>query len=295
MNEVGQDAGGGATQLYTFLALNPAERDTTYELTHDGADWTTDTHAFPTIGVGVYDLREVDMTEAEARALLQAAGHEDDFIGWVLYRPLHPSTSNSLFAFNYGDATVTVDTQTEEVTVTTSDLDGPPAGGGTPGDDSVSLQMIEAADAQIKAQARSARIVWAWGRTGDGSQLDVPEDTAVWDFVAVDLEGTAWQLRYDGEWNLAQLAFPPFEIEYLDLNEVLGMDLVDAWNLAVEAGYDPPYEHWEVFKPLHPDAENPVYILSQSNGFVIVDTVTGEVAVETNCCVVDGCYGHCNP
>jgi len=283
------------TLLYTFLALNPAERTVTHQLTYDGAEWATDTHPLPAIGVGVYDLREVDMTEANARALLLAAGHADDFFGWVLYRPLHPSTSNALYAFNYGDRTVTIDTRTEEVTLQTPAVDGPPAGGGAPTDDSVSLQVIEEANARIKEQARSAMIVWAWGRSGDGGQLDTPEDTAVWDFVAVDLDGTAWQLGYDGSWNVAELAFPPFEIEYLDLNAVLTMDVVEAWNLAVDAGYGPPYEHWEVFKPLHPDAENPVYIFEGPDGFVIVDTVTGEVAVETNCCIVDGCYGHCNP
>ncbi|MCP4592547.1 MAG: hypothetical protein GY842_17580, partial [bacterium] len=296
VNGTALDGTGSRTLLYTFLAIDPDDGDVTHELTYDGDDWTTGTYPFPMLGMGYYDLREVDLTETQARTILADEGYEDDFHGWALYRPLHPSSLNALYTFNYSNEIVMIDTQTQEVTATTVDTE-PPLLGTAPGEDSVSLQMIAAADAQIKESARSAFIVWAGGRDGDGLPLDEAADTNVWDFVAVALNGSdvpAWQLTYDGEWTVQQLQYPPFGIEFLDLNLMLTMDVVEAWSLAVDAGFDPPYGSWETFKPLNPSAEHVIYVFTTSQGFVIVDSVTGEVELEANCCVVDGCYGHCN-
>ena len=272
---------GTQTTSYSFRAIDPAAGDTIYTLDYDLMSWTTGTSSFPTLGVAYHDLREVTMTEARARRLLADAGYDDDFHGWSLYRPLYPGAT-AIYTFNYGDQAVMIDTETEAVSVTTPAAEGPPLAG-APSDDAVSIPMIAAADAQIKETAATAFIIWAGGRDGDGNSLNAAADTNVWDFVAISLDNgdaPAWRLSYDGTWTVEALAEPPFGILFQDLYANLGMDVVEAWTLAVDAGYNPPFSTWEVFQPLNPSVENIIYVFPASVGFVIVDSVTGEVHVE---------------
>jgi hypothetical protein len=286
--------GASRTVSRTFLAIDIANANVTYSLTYEAGNWSTDLYPFPTLGAGYYDLRQVAMTEAEARCLLRDAGYGDDFHGWSLNRPLYPSTTPAQYTFNYGDTIVTIDTETKAVTAATPALGTPPLAG-APGGNSVSLQMIADADAKIKQTDPAAIIIWAGGRIRDGSPLNTPDDTSVWDFIAVSQDNdvvSAWQLCYDGAWTVQPLAQPPFNIVFQDLLAYLGMDVVDAWALAVNAGFDPPFSYWEVFEPLNPHVENIIYVFPREGGFVIVDSVTGEVHHETNTCVTNACYGH---
>jgi len=276
--------GGVRAASRTFLAIDTANANDngTYRLTHDGIGWTTDTHPFPTLGAGYYDLTQVTMTQAEARSLLLAAGHADDFHGWSLHRPLHPSATPAQFTFNYGDKAVMIDTVSGAVSVMTPAL-APPLFGAAPGDDCVSRQMIAAADAKIKETAASAFIIWSGGRDGDGNSLSAAADTNVWDFVAVAQDNgdiRAWRLVYNGTWTIELLAQAPFGVVFQDLNANLTMDVVDAWALAVAAGFSPPFAYWEVLLPLNPNVENIIYIFPGAGGFIIVDSVTGEVSLE---------------
>jgi len=72
---------------------------------------------------------------------------------------------------------------------------------------------------------------------------------------------------------------PPFGIEFLDLT-VVGMDVVEAWSIAVDAGYQPPAQWWILFKSLNPTSDNPLYVFPTATGYLLVDTVTGEVTFE---------------
>jgi len=161
-------SGRSRTLYWEFLAVDPDAATVTHKITYNGAFWATSTHPFPTIGVGYYDLTQVPMTEQQARQILQDAGHGDDFFGWSLYRPLHPASCEALYAFTYADKTVTINSETEEVTVKT--VEPVLAMGAAPGDDSVSRERIAAADAKIKETALSAFIVWAGGRDGGGGR-----------------------------------------------------------------------------------------------------------------------------
>lgn len=282
VNGLNATTGEYETQSYTFFAADPGDGDVTYELAYDLTGWTTTTSAGPLLGVGYYDVRDVTMTEGEARELLVAAGYGENFLGWSLYQPLFPGAEGALYIFNYGDYGATVNTLTGQVSGLVVPV-APPLGA-APGDDSVSLQMIAAADTRIKEQARSAFIIWAGGRDGSGEPLNAAGDTNVWDFVAIALNGSevpAWRLTYDGTWQITELPMPPYGIQFLDLNGGLALDAVEAWELAVNAGYTPPFSSWEVFKPLNPTVVNPIYVFPSSAGFVIVDAITGEVSLET--------------
>ena len=57
------DGGGTQTTSYTFLAIDPIDGNATYTITHDLITWTTETAAFPAVGVAYDDLRNVTMTE----------------------------------------------------------------------------------------------------------------------------------------------------------------------------------------------------------------------------------------
>ncbi|MGD8450827.1 MAG: hypothetical protein PVJ57_03320 [Phycisphaerae bacterium] len=282
VNALNETTGVYETQSYSFFATNPDNATVCYELLYDLTNWTTTVSSMPLMDVAYEDLRDVTMTESEARALLVAAGFEEDFLGWSLYRPAYAGMESALYVFNYGDEVVTVDTETEAVggqIVSTT----PPVSA-APGDDSVSLAMIAAADTRIKQEDPAAIIIWAGGRVGSGESLTSPGDTNVWDFVAgaLDANGvTVWRLSYDGEWQVAELPTPPYGIVFLDLATHLTLDVVEAWALVVDAGYDPPFSSWEVFQPLNATAENPIYVFPSSAGYVIVDAATGEVWLET--------------
>ena len=58
------------------------------------------------------------------------------------------------------------------------------------------------------------------------------------------------------------------------------------------SGFDPPFAYWKVVLPLNSNVENIIYVFPGHGGFIIVDSVTGEVHLETNTCVTNACYGH---
>jgi len=279
----GADFGGAGSETlaWEFTAVDPDADDVHYVITYDGTTWEDQTNESPLVGVGYVDMTGVAMGEAQARALLATAGHADDFFTWSLYQPLHPDFPNPLYSFVYDDKTVTIDTVTEDVTVAALDLEAPPLGV-PPDADSVSMFWVFKAADEMRDVNPDAFIIWAGGYDSMDGALDAADETDTWDFKAVAFAGTdvlAWDLHYDGEWTIAPLEFPPFGIVYTDLTAVT-MDVVDAWDLAVAAGYEPPFDWWSMFKPLHPGAENHVYVFGSVVGFVIVDTVTGEVTVE---------------
>mgnify|MGYP000591045640 CR=1 FL=1 len=275
--------GESVTLEYSFLAIDPDEPERIWSITYDATTgtWRSGLFTGPIVGANYYDLTQVTMGETRARALLAAAGHEDTFYTWTLYKPLFAG-ANPLYVFTYAAKTVSIDTLTEEVAVLPY---GPPgAPDRAPGDDSVSLQYIAAADARIKEQARSAMIIWAGGRAGSGVPLETPGQTDTWDFYAMSDNGSelaAWWLTWTGTWSVTATDGIPWGIEFQDMTSV-GMDVVEAWDLAVDAGYLPPFESWQVFKPLNPNVPNPVYVFPVTGGWVIVDTVTGEVTAERN-------------
>lgn len=159
-------------------------------------------------------------------------------------------------------------------------LPEPPGG---PLEDSVSVQMVAAATAEIKKTNPQAIIIWAGGHRGDEQPLQAPAETNVWDFLAVAVESTgtsAWYMHYDGSWSIEKLNYDPMGIEYTDIG-VVTMDVIEAWDLALAAGYQPPLRSWEMFKPLNPNVPNINYVFNMPDGsFIIVDSVTGEVSQE---------------
>jgi hypothetical protein len=164
---------------------------------------------------------------------------------------------------------------------------------GTPSDDSVSVQMVAAATTEIRKIDAAAKICWAGGCKDDGTNLDAPADTGIWNFLAVSVtgEGTrAWYMTYDGTWMTSELGGQPMGVEFMDLMQVT-QDVVEAWGLALAAGYSPPFRSWELFKPINPNVPNPIFVFNMPDGsFVIVDTVTGEVSQERDAW---DCYTEC--
>jgi hypothetical protein len=220
------------------------------------------------------------MAFEQARAIVLSLGHENNFYGWSLHQALFGGP-NPIYTFTWGDKIVVVDAVTGEVTETPIEPQSTPLTA-APGDDSVSIEMILAAGEKIKEFNANAFIIWAGGRDGDNQPLNQAGDTNVWDFYAVDngIQLQAYQLKYDGDWLVAELAVPPFGIQFLDISQVT-MDVVEAWDIAVDAGYPGPYNWWTVFKPLNPTVQNPGFVFRDSSGrYIIVDTVTGEVSVE---------------
>ena len=286
---------GSQTLEYTFLAVNPDGGPTTHKLTYNRMQWFTDTEPYPLLGAGYYDLRQVTLSETQARALLAQAGHGDDFWSWSLYRPLYPSSIPALYIFTYANKYVMINTATEEVTAQPLENEPPLTGiGGGTGAGTANVEFISVATDRIRRTNANAFIIWAGG-TDEDQSLGTAEDTSIWNFIAIALDETSprqWWLTYDGEWTVEELPNPPFGITFNDLNLVMPMDIAEAWDLVVAAGYNPPFSGWEVFKPLNPGVENPVYAFPIGGGFAIVDTVTGEVIVETTACVTDACYGH---
>ena len=272
---------GSATLAWEFTAVDPDADDVHYVITYDGTTWDAETKNTPLVGVGYVDLTDAAMSETQARALLTTAGHGDDFFTWSLYQPLHPDFPNPLYSFVYDDKTVTIDTVTEEVTVATLDLTTPPFAM-PPGEDSVSTFWVFKAADELRDVHPDAFIIWAGGYDSTDGTLGAADETDTWDFKAVAFEDDgvlAWDLHYDGAWTITASDFPPFGIVYTDLT-VVTMDVVAAWDLAVAAGYEPPFASWTQFKPLNPGVENHVYVFSSAVGFIIVDTVTGAVTVE---------------
>lgn len=281
VNGAALDGQGSQTLAWEFTAVDPNGDDVHYVITYDGATWADETVETPLVGVGYVDLTDAVMSETEARALLATAGHGDDFFTWSLYQPLHPDFPNPLYSFTYEDQAVTLDTVTEAVTVATLDLEAPPFGV-PPDADSVSMFWVFKAADELRDVNPDAFIIWAGGYDSTDGALGAADETDTWDFKAVAFEAEqvlAWDLHYDGEWTITASDFPPFGIVYTDLT-VVTMDVAAAWDLAVAAGYEPPFASWTLFKPLHPGAENHVYVFSGTAGFIIVDAVTGEVTVE---------------
>lgn len=288
-NNVGVLSGSGAmTTTYVFMAANP-EETAMWRLTYDRLDdeWQVESLASPIVGVVLVDLTEIDMTEEQARAILTANGFGEDFVSWGLYQVLYPGSTNPVFSFIYTDKVITIDATNGAVTYQIVNPNGTvgselPGDGSSPGEDSVSVQMIQAATTEIRETARSAFVLWAGGRNGNGEPLSHPGDTNYWDFYAaanLDSEPRYWTMAYDGTWHVTEIDSAPFGIEFIDLSSVT-MDVVEAWGLAEQAGYLPPFNWWVLFKPLHPDANNPLYVFSTPYAYVFVDTVTGEVTEE---------------
>ena len=253
-----------------------------WRLTYDLEDWAIPAVVEgPQVGTAMTDLTEVAITETDARTRLTNAGHADDFFSWSLYTPLHPDYPDPLYSFLYQTEVVTINARTGQVS--SADIDrGGALSAAQPADDSVSVQYIADASARIRETSENAIIIWAGGRDGDGADLLAASDTNVWDFWAIDLSATgvaAWTMQYNGEWTVQTAEFPPMGIEYLDLSTV-SMDVVEAWTIAADAGYPPPYSSWEAFKPLHPGIQNRLYVLNRAGQHIIVDTETGEVSVE---------------
>ncbi|NLX13422.1 MAG: hypothetical protein GXY44_07195 [Phycisphaerales bacterium] len=275
---------GSMTLTYTFMAVNPENDATYWILTYDAVNqtWSSEELAGPLVGVGYVDLTGVTLSETQARALLANAGHADDFLQWSLYQPLHPDFPNPLYGFNYADKSVTIDTVTQEVTVMTAGETEEPPLGWFPGEDSVSVEYVAQADARIKEAASNAFIIWAGGRDGASEPLNAPGETNVWNFLAIalnDPEIRAWRLTYDGEWTVEEWEGVPFGVTFVDM-AVVTMDVVEAWGLALDAGYQPPFNCWELFQPLYPGVVNPEYVFTVPGGYIFVDTVTGEVTFE---------------
>ena len=278
-NGASLDGTGSQTLAWSYWATNPDGGETVWQIDYDGEAWTTQELENPLLGLAYVDLTEVAMTEDRARELLAGAGYADDFYGWSLNQVLTPESDHPVYTFNYADMGVIVDTATDEVSQVTYESSEPPLTSG-PGDDSVSVQMIAAAADEIRNTDEDAIIVWAGGRDGDGQSLEQAGDTNTWDFVAVAMSETeihAWQFYYDGDWSTpVELAMPPFGITYIDLTAV-GMDIVEAWGLWQDADIDPPFNSWELFQPLNPNIDNPLFVVPTDNGFALVDTVTQEV------------------
>jgi len=275
------DGTGSQTLEWEFVAVNPDAPETTWVLSYDGEAWSDEQIDSVLVGVVYEDVTLVEMTEEQARERLAAADLEDDFFGWALYQPLHPGSLNPLYAFNYGTSTATVDTATGQVNSATVPQEEPPLMV-PPSDDSVSLQYLHQAAEEIRTVDEAAMVIWAGGRDGDDQPLEAPGDTNVWDFKAVamhDDEVRSWTLTYTGEWAVTEDPLPPFGIEFLDLT-VVGMDVVEAWSIAVDAGYQPPAQWWILFKSLNPTSDNPLYVFPTATGYLLVDTVTGEVTFE---------------
>ncbi|MBI4616916.1 MAG: hypothetical protein HY720_25105 [Planctomycetes bacterium] len=226
------------------------------------------------------DPSEVSLSPAAALALARQAGLDEAVVDHELVRPLAPGAGLS-YIFRDGNGAVVVDVATRQAVriaegrePASAEARGIPAG--------VSVRFVREATRRIRLIARSAIVVWAGGRRNDGKPLLRPYDTKVWDFVAVAFQGTGvltWTICYDGVWTIRPREHPPMGVVFLDLTTVR-MDVVEAWRRVVAAGYKPPFGWWALQKSLHPACKNPFYVFPYGNGYVFVDTVTGEVSSE---------------
>lgn len=273
--------GPSLTLEYTLVATNTENPEISWQLDYDRTNWTVKQINSPFVSVAWYDLTQVAMSFEQARSLVLAAGHEDTFHNWTLHQPLFGSP-NPIYTFTWAEKTVIVDTVTQAITVIQHEaLSGPIA---SPiGDDSVSRQKIAEATAEVRQTNENAYIIWCGGREGGGNPLNAPGETNAWECLAIATEPVlkAYRLNYDGQWTCEELTEVPFGIEFYDISQV-AMDVVEAWQLAVDAGYNPPFAWWTVFKPLNPNVPHPIIVFRDNNvgRYVIVDTVTGEVTTE---------------
>lgn len=148
----------------------------------------------------------------------------------------------------------------------------------------VSVRMIEDATTEIRKTQPEAIIIWAGGHKAGSDAMQSPADTDTWNFVALlnsETQVRAWLLTYNGgAWTTVEMSSEPVGIEFRDMREV-ERDVTESWDLAVAAGYSPPFKSWEQLKPLNPNVANPLHVFNMPDGgFVIVDTVTGEVNQE---------------
>lgn len=75
------------------------------------------------------------------------------------------------------------------------------------------------------------------------------------------------------------LPFPWMGVEYISLNTVQ-MSLEEAIQLIQQAGFTEPFRWVNLFKPLHPNAEEIVYVFGMANRMVLVGTLSHTVTEE---------------
>ncbi|UCD27683.1 MAG: hypothetical protein JSV03_11295 [Planctomycetota bacterium] len=276
----GSYLGSSQTLSYTFLAGDPNNTSSLWELTYNLSSWTVRQYNQPLIGIEYYDMTQVTMSESQVKHILTNVGFNDDFLGWSLYKSLHPNAPDPLYTFNYGNKTATINTRTELLTCSTIPQSTPITV--PPGGNNVSLEQIAAADAKIKETASEAFIIWAGGRNSSGQSLNTVTETNLWNFIGIlnSTIVTAWWLTCDGTtWTVEQMTSPPFGREFRPLTAVT-LDVVQAWDRVVAAGFHPPFQWWSVFKSLHPSVVNPHYVFPIPGGYALMDTITGEVSQE---------------
>lgn len=106
------DGSGYGTTEYEFVAVNPDSPQTTYFLTFDRAEWAVNQVDETMVGVSYFDVLQVEMTEAEARARLVEEGLPEDFEIWVLSVMPTPDPDLPLYFFVYDQGVATVNTET---------------------------------------------------------------------------------------------------------------------------------------------------------------------------------------
>lgn len=155
-----------------------------------------------------------------------------------------------------------------------------PADEPTLGEQRGSIVMISLAQDEIRKTNPDAIIIWAGGRTSDGSTMSSPEETDIWDFIALENQGAvpSWNMSYDGtQWTIEIRPGPPGGIEFLDLTAIW-MDVDAAWELVQDAGLARPFTTWELFKDLNPSYPRPLFAYDISAApDVFVDAISGEV------------------
>ena len=149
----------------------------------------------------------------------------------------------------------------------------------------VSIPRIREAKALALTYDGRVHVVWAGGEAMGRGEMTGPEMTERYGFTAVaydplGIDMRSWDLLFEGGWSVTPV-FPPLGITIaIDLCDV-EMDVSYAWWLVLRSSLASSFYHWELFQPLTPGAEHPVFIFATAIGYVIVDTVTSAVSVES--------------
>lgn len=151
--------------------------------------------------------------------------------------------------------------------------------------DLCSVPRIKEAKALALTYDARAHIVWAGGAMSAAGEMTGPEMTETYGFTAVAYDPSGgdtdnWGMTFDGSWEVTPV-FPPLGIDVaIDLCDV-GMDVSYAWWLVQRAGLASSFYRWELLLPLIPGVEHPLFIFATAGGYVILDTATSEISVET--------------
>jgi len=145
----------------------------------------------------------------------------------------------------------------------------------------VGIGLLDSAISRVREIQTDAIILMTVARRQDYQMMAEPYESDYWTFICDDPANNngneAWFVSYDGTWDVDTVSWDISNIVYTDASEV-EMDVGEAWERATAAGYDSPFQNWQLFQSTLPTIERPFFLFTSGEfGYVFVDAVTGVV------------------